>query len=86
MLIGYSIFVLIGSLPTCEADELLSLIPYQTHGGGKTQQQRDCSSSASENEDEQMLAEAIALSLSGRRWDTWEVSVYSCYGDRDSWE
>ena len=91
--LGYSIFVVTGNLPSCEADELLTLAPYEpeqkpkrNESTKKTEQKIDpedqyqielaeaiaASKNPSKNEeiivdpDELQLAEAIALSLSGK--------------------
>ena len=99
--IGYSIFVVTGNLPSCEADELLTLAPYEpeqkpkrNESTKKNEQKIDpedqyqielaeaiaASKNPSKNEeitvdpDELQLAEAIALSLSGKGNLVYETS------------
>lgn len=69
---GYSIFVVTGNFPACEADELLTLIPldtdHTTHTN-KTQKQEP----NSDEEYEMELAQAISASLSGHETSSGSV-------------
>lgn len=73
---GYSIFVVTGVLPTSEADQLLSLVPYEPPPPppppysleGKAARVSKSPQDFDSLEDED-LAEAIALSLVGRYYD-----------------
>ena len=90
---GYSIFVIMGALPSCEADELLSLVPVEpehtptspTHGG-----QSSCACSTSkkhartgESEDEEEsfaleLATAMSASLAATVQEQEEPDIRFC--------
>ena len=87
---GYSIFVIMGALPSCEADELLSLVPVEpehtptspTHGG-----QSSCTSKkhtrTGESEDEEEsfaleLATAMSASLAATVQEQEEPDVRFC--------
>ena len=64
--IGYSIFVVTGVLPTCEADQLLSLIPYMPSPPPPSSSHTHKRATPPVNQEDEDLAEAIALSLVGK--------------------
>lgn len=65
--IGYSIFVVTGVLPTCEADQLLSLIPYMpSPPPPPSSSHTHKRATPPVNQEDEDLAEAIALSLVGK--------------------
>lgn len=64
--IGYSIFVVTGVLPTCEADQLLSLIPYTPSPPPPSSSHTHKRATPPMNQEDEDLAEAIALSLVGK--------------------
>ena len=73
---GYSIFVVTGVLPTSEADQLLSLIPYEPplpppHSSQGKAARASKSPQDFDNVEDEDLAEAIALSLVGKYYDKW---------------
>jgi ataxin-3 len=64
---GYFIFVVTGILPPCEADELFSLVPYEskpTSSKGMIPSSSKSPRTNFKDDDDDELATAIALSLS----------------------
>lgn len=65
-LIGYSIFVVTGELPSCEANELLTLVPIQTPSKTtKPSPYKTIQDEESDSSEDVTLAMAISASLAG---------------------